>query len=88
MIQVNVERIFAGQDPDFYIKKNDLIVFGTHPISLFLAVVRNAFRMTYGFGFVYDRNFADVDNTRRNLGVQFRRQQELQQENRFPGLFP
>lgn len=88
MIQVNVERIFAGKDPDFYIKKNDLIVFGTHPISLFLAVVRNAFRMTYGFGFVYDRNFADVDSTKRNLGVQYRRQQELQQSNRFPGLFP
>lgn len=88
MIQVNVERTFAGKAPDFYIKKNDLIVFGTHPISLFLAVVRNAFRMTYGFGFVYDRNFADVDNLERNIGVQSRRQQELQQSNRFPGLFP
>jgi hypothetical protein len=23
--------------------------------------LRNAFRATYGFGFVYDRNFADAD---------------------------
>jgi hypothetical protein len=23
--------------------------------------LRNAFRATYGFGFVYDRNFADID---------------------------
>ena len=27
-----------------------------------MATARNAFRMAYGFGFVYDRNFADIDS--------------------------
>jgi len=88
MIQVNVDRIFAGEDPDFYIKKDDLIVFGTHPAAVFLAVVRNAFRLTYGFGFVYDRNFADVDSTRRSVMAQQSALREFQQSNRFPGLLP
>jgi hypothetical protein len=30
---------------------------------MFLAAFRNAFRITYGFGFLYDRNYApDQDN--------------------------
>ena len=86
MIQVNVDRLFAGKDPDFYVKKDDLIVFGTHPASLFLAVLRSAFRLTYGFGFVYDRNFADVDNIRRSVAASVKAQQAAQP--RFPGLFP
>ncbi|MFQ5489852.1 MAG: polysaccharide biosynthesis/export family protein [Phycisphaerae bacterium] len=86
MIQVDVDRIFAGKDPDFFIKRNDLIVFGTHPASIFLAVLRNAFRITYGFGFVYDRNFADVDITRRQVRASVSAQQDAQ--NRFQGLFP
>ncbi|MCH7812957.1 MAG: polysaccharide biosynthesis/export family protein [Planctomycetes bacterium] len=87
MIQVNVDRIFAGEEADFFVKRDDVIVFGTHPLSIFLAVVRNAFRLTYGFGFVYDRNFADVDNIRRSVAAQNKAAQAAQQ-NRFPGLFP
>lgn len=59
MIPVNVEKIFKGEDPDVYLKDNDVLAVGTHWSSVFLAVIRNAFRMSYGFGFVYDRNFAD-----------------------------
>jgi protein involved in polysaccharide export with SLBB domain len=61
MHQVNLGAIFAGKEPDVLLKSNDLVLVGTHPIAPFLAVVRNAFRLTYGFGFVYDRNFADID---------------------------
>ena len=86
MVQVNVDRLFAGKDPDFYLKRDDLIVFGTHPGSLFLAVMRSAFRLTYGFGFVYDRNFADVDNIRRSVAASVKAQQTAQPK--FPGLFP
>ena len=43
------------------LKPNDLINVGTHPTSRWRAILRNAFRATYGFGFVYDRNFADRD---------------------------
>ena len=61
MIQVNLDAIFAGREQDFFIKQDDLILVGTHPVAPFLAVLRNAFRVSYGFGFVYDRNFADID---------------------------
>ncbi len=62
MHQVNLDAIFAGKEQDLLLKNNDLILVGTHPAASFLAVIRNAFRLTYGFGFVYDRNFADIDS--------------------------
>jgi len=34
---------------------------GTHATARWRAILRNAFRATYGFGFVYDRNFAYRD---------------------------
>ncbi|MHC4130381.1 MAG: polysaccharide biosynthesis/export family protein [Planctomycetota bacterium] len=59
IVMVDLDKIAKGQQPDFFIKPNDLINVGTHPTSRWRAVLRNAFRATYGFGFVYDRNFAD-----------------------------
>ena len=66
--QVNLDHIFAGKEPDVFLKKDDVVLVGSHPSAPFLAVLRNAFRVTYGFGFVYDRNFADKDafNPRQN----------------------
>jgi hypothetical protein len=61
IIMVDLDKIASGEQPDFFIKPNDLINVGTHPTSRWRAVLRNAFRATYGFGFVYDRNFADRD---------------------------
>ena len=60
-IQVDLDAIFAGNAPDIYMKENDILNVGTTPIAPFLAVLRNSFRMSYGFGLVYDRNFADQD---------------------------
>lgn len=60
-IPVNLDAIFAGLEPDFYLRDDDILNVGTHIIAPFLFVVRNSFRFTYGFGFVYDRNFADKD---------------------------
>jgi hypothetical protein len=31
---------------------------GTNAFQPFVASFRNAFRITYGFGFLYDRNYA------------------------------
>jgi protein involved in polysaccharide export with SLBB domain len=61
IVLVDLDRIASGEQPDFFIKPNDLINVGTHYTSRWRAVLRNAFRATYGFGFVYDRNFADAD---------------------------
>jgi hypothetical protein len=62
IIRLNLDAIFAGTQPDVVLKPNDTINVGTSIVAPFMATVRNAFRMTYGFGFVYDRNFADIDS--------------------------
>jgi len=62
IVMVDLDKIARGEQPDFFIKPNDLINVGTHPTSRWRAVLRNAFRATYGFGFVYDRNFAYTDS--------------------------
>jgi len=64
IVQVNLRRIAEGTQPDFFIKPHDIINVGTHPSARWLAILRTAFRATYGFGFIYDRNFADRDYQR------------------------
>ncbi len=61
IVMVDLDKISRGEQPDFFIKPLDLINVGTHPTARWRAVLRNAFRATYGFGFIYDRNFADRD---------------------------
>jgi hypothetical protein len=48
-------------------------------VAGFLAVLRNAFRLSYGFGFVYDRNFADSDTFQAKEQLKVRRNQEALQ---------
>ncbi|MBN2376944.1 MAG: polysaccharide biosynthesis/export family protein [Sedimentisphaerales bacterium] len=59
--RVNLEKLFAGTAPDVFLKPHDIINVGSHPVARWMAVIRQSFRTTYGFGFVYDRNFADKD---------------------------
>jgi polysaccharide export outer membrane protein len=59
IVRLNLRAIFEGRQPDFYLKPNDTINVGTSWIAPPLAVIRNGFRTTYGFGFVLDRNFDD-----------------------------
>ncbi|MHC4551385.1 MAG: polysaccharide biosynthesis/export family protein [Planctomycetota bacterium] len=61
IVLVDLNKIAMGLQPDFFIKPNDTINVGTHGTSRWLVQLRNAFRATYGFGFIYDRNFADSD---------------------------
>jgi len=56
---LDLEAIFSGKEPDLFLKPNDVLAVGTHWKTSFMAVVRNAFRMSYGFGMIYDRNFAN-----------------------------
>jgi polysaccharide biosynthesis/export protein len=60
-VMVDLDKIAKGLQPDFFIKPYDLVNVGTTGTSRWLAGLRNAFRATYGFGFIYDRNFADLD---------------------------
>jgi len=84
MHQVNLDAIFAGKEPDVLLKNNDLVLVGTHPIAPFLAVARSAFRLTYGFGFVYDRNFADIDQYGPKINPD---NFQAQPGSRFPNIF-
>ena len=56
-VQVDLQRIFDGEQPDIFLKSNDVVNVGTDILAPFLAVTRNAYRASYGWGFIYDRNF-------------------------------
>lgn len=62
--RVDLDKISAGLEPDIYLKPNDVVRVGTNVVAPFLASIRSAFRFTYGFGFLYDRNFGPNDNNR------------------------
>jgi protein involved in polysaccharide export with SLBB domain len=59
IIYVDLNKIARGEVPDFYLHPEDLVRIGTDQGAIFNAVLRNAFRATYGLGAVYDTNFAD-----------------------------
>jgi polysaccharide biosynthesis/export protein len=61
LTQWDLSRIMAGQDPDLFLKPNDVINIGTHSIAPFLYTIRNSFRFSYGAAFTYDRNWAEFD---------------------------
>ena len=59
MVPVRLQDIITGREPDMFLKPDDVLAVGSHWTTPFLAVWRNAFRMTYGFGFIYDRNYSE-----------------------------
>jgi len=58
-IRVNLAAIRRRTEPDMFLKPGDHINIGTNFFAVPLAVFRNGFRMTYGFGFLLDRNFGN-----------------------------
>ncbi len=62
-VRVDLEKIFAGMEPDVLLKPDDQVMVGTNAGATFAAALRNSFRFTYGFGFLYDRNYAPQRNT-------------------------
>jgi polysaccharide export outer membrane protein len=58
-IRMNVAAIRQGTEPDIYMKPDDHIIVGTNFWATPLAIIRNGFRATYGFGFLLDRNFGN-----------------------------
>lgn len=61
--RLDLEKIAAGEEPDVYLKPDDVIEVGTNLVAPFLAAARGGFRITYGFGFLYDRNYAPQQST-------------------------
>ncbi|HUU93289.1 MAG TPA: polysaccharide biosynthesis/export family protein [Phycisphaerae bacterium] len=59
IIYADLGKISRGEAPDFYVQPEDQIRVGTDQGAVYNAVLRNAFRATYGLGAVYDMNFAD-----------------------------
>ncbi len=58
-IMLDLRAIAQGTQPDVYLKPDDRINVGTNFWAFPLAVIRNGFRMSYGFGFLLDRNFGN-----------------------------
>lgn len=58
-ITLNLRAMYEGTQPDIYLKRDDLVNIGTNFWAYPLAVFRNGFRATYGFGFLLDRNFGN-----------------------------
>jgi polysaccharide export outer membrane protein len=57
-VRLDLNAIFAGTQPDLFLKPNDVIQVGTNILAPFIQDLRTGFRITYGFGFLYDRNYA------------------------------
>ena len=58
-VRLNLRAIFEGTQPDLFLKPEDHIVIGTNWWATPIAVIRNGFRVSYGFGFLMDRNFGN-----------------------------
>lgn len=58
-ITLNYAAIIQRTEPDIFLKPNDLISIGTSWGATPMAIIRNGFRATYGFGFLLDRNFGN-----------------------------
>ncbi len=58
-IRLNLRAIFEATQPDIFLKPEDQINVGTNFFATPLAIIRSAFRISYGFGFLADRNFGN-----------------------------
>jgi polysaccharide export outer membrane protein len=58
-IRVDLEQIARQTQPDIFIRPGDRINVGSNFWALPVAVIRNGFRASYGFGFILDRNLSN-----------------------------
>lgn len=58
-VTLNFAAILQKTEPDIFLKPSDHISVGTSWGATPLAIIRNGFRSTYGFGFLLDRNFGN-----------------------------
>ncbi|MDP6693457.1 MAG: polysaccharide biosynthesis/export family protein [Phycisphaerales bacterium] len=58
-VTLNLAAIMQKTEPDIFLRPDDLISVGTDWGSTPMAIIRNGFRSSYGFGFLLDRNFGN-----------------------------
>lgn len=58
-ILLDYKAIAENTQPDVFLKPGDMINVGSSGWALPLAVIRNGFRASYGFGFILDRNLGN-----------------------------
>ena len=58
-VTLNLAAIIQKTEPDIFLRPDDLISVGTDWGSTPMAIIRNGFRTSYGFGFLLDRNFGN-----------------------------
>jgi len=58
-VTLNYAAILQQTEPDIFLKPNDIVNIGTNWGATPMAIIRNGFRATYGFGFLLDRNFGN-----------------------------
>lgn len=77
VIAVDIEKIFRGQEPDIFLKPEDVIAVGTHVAVPFMAGLRGLVP-TFNIGFSYSRSFAPT-----LLGFNQGRAEESRHSDRF-----
>lgn len=63
IVRVDLNKVWEFRQPDIYLKPNDIVQVGTNIWAPFIASLRNSFRLTYGFGFLYDRDFGPTGSS-------------------------
>ena len=58
VVRLDLDQVMGMQQPDIFLKPYDEVFVGTNVWAPFLADFRNAFTVTYGLGFTYDRNYS------------------------------
>jgi polysaccharide biosynthesis/export protein len=58
-IRLNMRAIAEKTQPDVILKADDRVNVGTDFWAFPIAIIRNGFRVNYGFGFLIDRNFGN-----------------------------
>ncbi len=58
-VTLNLAAIMQKTEPDIFLRADDLVSVGTDWGSTPMAIIRNGFRTSYGFGFLLDRNFGN-----------------------------
>jgi polysaccharide biosynthesis/export protein len=62
VVRVDLDAVLSMQQPDIFLKPYDDVLVGTNVWAPFLADFRNAFTISYGLGFTYDRNYSPQNN--------------------------